>query len=97
MGLLGHYFGLYLTAEGQKVLEIIRFVRFRQRRCSLNKSHEKILEQAPQGMGGAKPVRIRSNLTQIHPNLPKSNLTNQNLDPLNVDLMPDLVNPCAIG
>ena len=28
-GLLGHFFGLYLTAEGQKAQEIARFVRFR--------------------------------------------------------------------
>ena len=32
MGLLGHCFGLYLTAEGQNVQEIARFVRFAQSR-----------------------------------------------------------------
>ena len=30
-------FGLYLTGEGQNVLEIVRFVRFRKRRCGLKK------------------------------------------------------------
>ena len=34
-----------------------------------------LLEQAPQGIGAAKPVRIPSTLTQIHPILSKSNLT----------------------
>ena len=37
MDLLGHYFGLYLTAKSQNVLEIARFVRFRQRRCGFKK------------------------------------------------------------
>ena len=54
-----------------------------------------LLEQAPQGIGAAKPVRMPSTLTQIHPILPKSN-QNLDLEPLNVDLMSDLVNPCAI-
>ena len=50
-----------------------------------------ILEQAPRGIGAAKPVRM----PQIRPILPK---TNQNLDlePLNVDLMSNLANLCAI-
>ena len=54
-----------------------------------------VLEQAPQGIGAAKPVRMSSTLTQIHPILPKSN-QNLDLEPLNVDVMSDLVNPCAI-
>ena len=33
MDLLGDYFGLYLAAKTQNVLEIARFVRLRQRRC----------------------------------------------------------------
>ena len=31
-GSLGHYYGLYLTAEDQILLEITRFVLFRQSR-----------------------------------------------------------------
>ena len=54
-----------------------------------------ILEQAPQGIGAAKPVRIPSNLTQIHSILPKTN-QNRDLEPLNVDLVSNLVNLCAI-
>ena len=57
--------------------------------------YKNLLEQAPQGIGAAKPVRMSSTLTQIHPILPKSN-QNLDLEPLNVDLMSDLVNPCAI-
>ena len=57
--------------------------------------HHRVLEQAPQGIGAAKPGRIPSTLTQIHPILPKSN-QNLDLEPLNVDLMSDLANPCAI-
>ena len=34
---LGHFFGLYLAGECQNVLEIARFVRFRQRRCGFKK------------------------------------------------------------
>ena len=56
---------------------------------------QQLLEQAPQGIGAAKPVRMPSTLTQIHPILPKST-QNLDLEPLNVDLMSDLVNPCAI-
>ena len=56
---------------------------------------QELLETAPQGIGAAKPVRMPSTLTQIHPILPKSN-QNLDLEPLNVDLMFDLVNPCAI-
>ena len=56
---------------------------------------EVILEQAPQGIGAAKPVRMPSTLTQIHPILPKSN-QNLDLEPLNVDLMSNLANLCAI-
>ena len=54
-----------------------------------------LLEQAPQGIGAAKPVRMQFTLIKIHPILPKSN-QNLDLESLNVDLMSDLVNPCAI-
>ena len=40
-GFLGHFFGLYLAGEGQNVLEIARFVRFRQRRWSFKKISSK--------------------------------------------------------
>ena len=69
--------------------------RFRQGFKKIEPDLKKILEQAPQGIGAAKPVRMPSTLTQIHPILPKSN-QNLDLEPLNVDLMSDLVNPCAI-
>ena len=54
-----------------------------------------ILEQAPQGIGRRSQFVCHLTLTQIHPILPKSN-QNLDLEPLNIDLMSDLVNPCAI-
>ena len=64
-------------------------MQFRQ--CSITI----LLEQAPQGIGAAKPVRMPSILIQIHPILPKTN-QNRDLEPLNVDLVFNLANLSVI-
>ena len=57
-----------------------------------------ILEEAPQGIGAAKPVRLPSSLTQYDSIQPKSILIQPKSRSRagNVDLVLDSVNPCAI-
>ena len=57
-----------------------------------------LLEEAPQGIGAAKPVRLPSSLTQFDSIQPKSILTQPKSRSRagTVDLVSDSVNPCAI-
>ena len=57
-----------------------------------------ILEEAPQGIGAAKPVRLPCSITQSDSIQPKSILIQPKSRSRagNVDLGPDSVNPCAI-